>query len=59
VLRGVVNTAARGMAGTYSQIVSNKVLLCDAPEKPSIFAPSAGYILPGRAASEPRGSYTG
>ena len=40
----MVNTAAKGAAGTYSRIVSKKVLLCYAPEKPSILAPSAGYI---------------
>jgi len=45
VPRVVVNTAAKGAAGTYSRIVSKKVLLCYAPEKPSILAPSAGYIF--------------
>ena len=34
--RGVVNTAAKGAAGTYSCIVSKMVLLCNALEKPSI-----------------------
>ena len=45
VPRGVVNTAAKGAAGTYSRIVSKKVLLCYAPEKPGILAPSASYIF--------------
>jgi len=45
VPRGVANTAAKGVAGTYSRIVSKKVILCYAPEKPSILAPSAGYIF--------------
>ena len=45
VPRVVVNTAAKGAAGTYSRIVFKKVLLCYAPEKPSILAPSAGYIF--------------
>jgi hypothetical protein len=40
VPRGGVNIAAKGSARTYSRIVSKKVLLCPAPEKPSILAPS-------------------
>jgi hypothetical protein len=40
-----VNTAAKEAAGTYSRIVSKKILLCYAPEKTSIPAPSAGYIF--------------
>jgi hypothetical protein len=45
VPRGVVNTAAKGKAGTFQRIVSKKILLCYAPEKPSLLTPSAGYIF--------------
>ena len=41
----MVNTAAKGAAGTYSRIVSKKVLLRYALEKPSILAPSASNIF--------------
>jgi hypothetical protein len=41
----VVNNADKVAAGMYSRIVSKKILLCYAPEKPSILAPSAGYIF--------------
>jgi hypothetical protein len=45
VPRGVVNTAAKGKAGVFQRIVSKKILLCYAPEKPSLLTPSAGYIF--------------
>jgi hypothetical protein len=45
VPRGVVNTAAKGKTGTFQRIVSKKILLCYAPEKPSLLTPSAGYIF--------------
>ena len=45
VPRGVVNTAAKGKAGTFSRIVSKKILLCYAPPNPSLLTPSAGYIF--------------
>lgn len=45
VPRGVVNTAAKGKAGAFQRIVSKKILLCYAPEKPSLLTPSAGYIF--------------
>ena len=43
-MRGGINIAAKGAIGTCSRIVSKKVHLCYAPEKPSILAPSASYI---------------
>lgn len=45
VPRGVVNLAAKGKAGVFQRIVSKKVLLCYAPEKPGIMTPSAGYFF--------------
>lgn len=45
VPRGVVNTAAKGKSGSFQRIVSKKILLCYAPEKPSILMPSAGYTF--------------
>lgn len=45
VPRGVVNLSAKGKAGNFQRITSKKVLLCYAPEKPSIQVPSAGYIF--------------
>jgi hypothetical protein len=45
VPRGVVNAAAKGKPGTFQRIVSKKILLCYAPEKPSLLTPSAGYIF--------------
>jgi hypothetical protein len=45
VPRGVVNTAAKGKAGAFQRIVSKKILLCYAPDQPSLLTPSAGYFF--------------
>jgi hypothetical protein len=45
VPRGAVSTAVNAAAGTYWRIASKKILLCYAPEKPSILAPSDGHIF--------------
>jgi hypothetical protein len=45
VPREATNTTAKGAAGTYSRIDSKKILFCFDPKKPSILAPSAGYIF--------------
>jgi hypothetical protein len=43
--KGVWSTLCPRGRQAYSRFVSKKVLLCHAPEKPCILAPSAGYIF--------------
>ena len=45
VPRVVLNTAPKGKAGNFARLSSKKILLCYAPDRPSLQTPSAGYFF--------------
>lgn len=45
VSKGVYNTAAQGVAGSYSFIVGKSALLCHSARSPGLWTPSAGYTF--------------